>query len=163
MKAGTVLVSAGLAILLHPGCVGTAQQSPAPAPSKGSPFHTVTFASPLPNSERVSLVRILANPEAMDGQAVSVGGYMHLEFEGDQLCLHRDDVEQMIVTNCVWLSLPRRDEALSLNDRYVGVQGVVNAKSRGHMGLFQATIQGVTSLGAVSRADLEQQLKSERP
>ena len=163
MRAATILASAGLAVLFHLGCAGSAHESPAPVRSKGSPFHTVSFASPLPNSERVSLVRILANPEAMDGHTVSVGGYMHLEFEGDQLCLHRDDVEQMIVTNCVWLSLPRRNEGLPLNDRYVGVQGVVSAKSRGHMGLFQATIQGVTSLEAVSREDLEQQLKGEHP
>jgi len=97
----------------------------------------------------------------MDGAPVTVGGFMHLEFEGDQLCLHRDDVEQMLLMNCVWLSLPRRNEGLVLNDRYVAVEGTVNARSRGHFGMFQATIDEVTAIGALSRADMEDWMKRE--
>jgi len=88
---------------------------------------------------------------------------MHLEFEGDQLCLHRDDVEHVILTNCIWLSVPRRQEALALNDRYVSIWGVVNAKSHGHMGLFQGTLEEVTLIIAMPRAALAEQLKSGHP
>ena len=128
--------------------------------SEGPP-HVVTFASAMPRSERVSLVRVLANPDAMDGKAVTVGGYMHLEFEGNHLCLHRDDFEQLIVTNCVWISVPDEKRAMELNDRYVSVEGVVNARRHGHMGLFQAALEGVTSIGSASRADLERQRNRE--
>ena len=123
-----------------------------PSPLYPSP---VVLASPL-YGERVSLVRVLADPKAWHGRAVRVGGYMHLEFEGNQLCLHREDVEFLVLTNCVWLSVPNTPEVMAINDRYVAVEGVVDANSRGHMGMFQAAIDRVTSLGALpSRAALE--------
>jgi len=39
----------------------------------------------------VSLVQLIANPAEWDGKRVMVSGYLHLEFEGNALHLHRDD------------------------------------------------------------------------
>jgi hypothetical protein len=89
---------------------------------------------------------------------------MHLEFEGNMLCLHRDDVEFMLQTNCVWLAAPEGPAVRSINDRYVGVEGVVNADDRGHFGMFQASIQGITAIGALpTRAAMEALSKAQRP
>jgi hypothetical protein len=112
----------------------------------------------------VSLARVLANPSALHGKAIKVGGFAHFAFEGDSLCLHRDDVEYLVVTNCVWLDVPTSPAIRSLNDRYVGVEGVVDAEARGHMGMYQATITQVSQLTALpSRAELEGDQKSVKP
>jgi hypothetical protein len=57
------------------------------------------------------------------------------------------------VTNCVWLDVPQRPEVQALNDRYVGVVGVVDAHSRGHMGMYQASTTEVSQLAAQPRRD----------
>jgi hypothetical protein len=122
----------------------------------------IVLASPL-EADRVSLVSILADAKAWHGKPVRVGGYMHLEFEGNQLCLHRDDVEFLVQTNCVWLDVPPH-QLTGINDRYVALEGVVDAAKRGHLGRYQATIGRVTSIGALpTRAALDRALQDERP
>jgi hypothetical protein len=159
MKAAVALIL-GVALVWHTACSGTKPDSDA---STDPPFRIVRFAPEPAKSEVVSLVRVLANPNAMNGVPVTVGGYMHLEFEGNRLCLHRDDVEQMIRTNCVSLSVPDVKRAMVLNDRYVMVEGVVDGQNRGHLGMLQAGgIGGVTAIAAGSRAALERQNAKER-
>ena len=96
-----------------------------------------------PEEERMSLVRILATPQAVDGQSVFVVGYLHLEFEGRLLCLHKEDVEHRLFANCIWTDIPKTPEVEALSDHYVGISGKVNARARGHMGMYQATVQEV--------------------
>jgi hypothetical protein len=113
------------------------------------------LASPQPDAERVSLARVLATPEALHGKPVKLGGFAHVEFEGSYLCLHRDDVQYRIVTNCIWLDVPLRPETEAVNDQYVAVVGVIDAKSRGHMGMFQAAVTEVSQLAVLpTRAQL---------
>jgi hypothetical protein len=56
----------------------------------------------------VSLVRLLAVPEAFDRKLVRVAGYCHLEFEGDALYLHREDYSARLPVNAVRLDLGDR-------------------------------------------------------
>jgi hypothetical protein len=120
------------------------------------------LASPHPDAERVSLARVLADPSALHGKAVRVGGFAHFAFEGDSLCLHRDDVEYLIVTNCVWLDVPMRPEIRALSDRYVVVEGVIDAKGRGHNVPGDNHASG--RVGALpTRTELEAEGKSREP
>ena len=136
--------------------------TPSSAPSPWSEPPTVVFASPDPHTERVSLARILADPTAMDGKPVAVGGYLRLEFEGNHFCLHKDDVDYLVSTNCVWLYLPDRPDLKVFSERYVAVRGVVNARDKGHMGMLQASIDHVTEIGALpERRALWEHLKGE--
>ena len=107
----------------------------------------VRLAAADPDEERMSLVRVLATPQAIDGRSVFVVGYLHLEFEGRILCLHKDDVEHRLFENCIWVDVPKTPEVEALSDHYVGVGGKVNARARGHMGMYQATIQDVRRVG----------------
>jgi hypothetical protein len=111
------------------------------------------LAPPQADSQRVSLARILADPERLHGKAVRVGGFAHFAFEGNSLCLHRDDVEYLVVTNCVWLDVRLAPEVEALSDRYVAVVGVVDAHNRGHMGMYQAALTDISGLGAQPRRD----------
>lgn len=161
MKSSWALV-VGVVTMWQLACSGDRRQStPAVSVPAPPPYQMIEFASPLQDAAAVSLVRILADADAMHGKAVHVGGFMHLQFEEDVLCLHRDDVSYMLLTNCVWLAVPDRQKALALNDRYVEVQAVVNANEHGHLGAFQSELQGVTSIGALSEEQAARRLKSQ--
>lgn len=54
---------------------------------------------------------------------------MHLGFEANYLCLHRDDVAYRLIANCVWIEVPDREDTRAFSDRYVVVQGVSRAVS----------------------------------
>jgi hypothetical protein len=38
------------------------------------------------------MIQLIANPQAWDGKHVRVIGFLRLEFEGDALYLHREDL-----------------------------------------------------------------------
>src|SRR5215469_2482144 len=52
----------------------------------------------------LSMVDLIANPELFDGAKVLVVGYVHVEFEGRGIYLHKDDFVYHITRNGLWLS-----------------------------------------------------------
>ena len=94
-------------------------------------------ASQRPGNE-VSLIQLIANPERYEGQTVSVSGFLHLEFEGNFICLHREDCEQHLYQNSLWVnpSADLRSHIHELNDHYITLYGQFTAKRGGHMGLW---------------------------
>jgi hypothetical protein len=96
-------------------------------------------------SERVTLLQLLADPDKFDGKQVAVIGYLHLQFEGDTLWLHKEDFDHAIIGNMLSVVVTKdiekkRDE---LNDRYVLVVATFDAKDKGHMGLCSGTLKDV--------------------
>jgi hypothetical protein len=136
-----------------------ASASRTPTPWREPP--SVVLAPSEPSGEHVSLARVLADPQAMDRKAVAVAGYLHLEFEGNHFCLHRDDVDHLVITNCVGIDVPEREDLQALSDRYVILRGVVNARVKGHRGMLQATIEKVSRIDALpDRAALLEHFES---
>ena len=141
-------------------CGAPQQEAPAPPPPKVAPVTPEPKALHLNPRDRktevISLVRILAGPRALQGQPVSVIGYLHLEFEGDSLCLHQEDFERSIRNNCLWINVPPSPEARALSDRYVSVEGYVDAVDKGHEGMYQASIGNIMSIyPAFSRQEIK--------
>jgi hypothetical protein len=95
---------------------------------------------------QVTLLRLLANPEKYDGKEVQVIGYLHLEFEGNGLYLHKEDYDHSILGNMIWVdATPDMQKAIKeINDKYVIIRGVFDAKRHGHMGLFSGTMTKIT-------------------
>ncbi|MDR3157746.1 MAG: hypothetical protein LBU11_01785 [Zoogloeaceae bacterium] len=108
----------------------------------------------------VSLIQLIANPEKYHGKTVLVSGFMHLEFEGHALYLHRDDAMHFLSRNGIWVDwydweegdgeekLRSRNEffdqfLLPHNDSYVVMEGVFNAKNTGHFGLWSGGIEQI--------------------
>jgi len=97
----------------------------------------------------VSLVQLIGNPEQFEGKPVRVVGAFRLEFEGNAVCLHADDVRARISKNCLWISLDYKklastEEVLSsLNGHYVLLEGTFTAKQRGHFGMYSGSLEGV--------------------
>jgi hypothetical protein len=108
----------------------------------------------------VSLVELIANPDWYHGKRVQVVGFVHFEFEGDSIWLHREDYEQMLTSNAVWLSAAPEQERSFGNSRYGLVEGTFNAKRHGHGGLFSGAIELITRLEpAPSREEIDRLLE----
>jgi len=97
----------------------------------------------------ISLINLIATPERFDGKRVRLVGFLRIEFEGNALYLHEEDLRQGITDNAVWIDLPKgtdRKHYAPLSDHYVLVEGRFEANLRGHLNLFSGTITDVTRL-----------------
>jgi hypothetical protein len=101
-------------------------------------------------SDRGTLLQLLANPDKFDGMQVSVIGFLHLQFEGDTLWLHKEDFEQAIVGNMVSVVVTKDIEKKrkELNDRYVIIVATFDAKDKGHMSLCSGTLKDIKNCAA---------------
>lgn len=88
------------------------------------------------------MTQLIANPDKYEGQNVRVIGYLHLEFEGDVLYLHKEDFDHAILGNGIWVDIGREQQKLS--DNYVLLEGVFTAKDRGHMGMWSGTLKDIS-------------------
>jgi hypothetical protein len=98
---------------------------------------------------QISIIQLIADPAAYNGKMVQVIGFLHLEFEGDALYLHREDFEMTLTRNSVWINRPRdltKAQTEAINNHYVLCVGVFQADRNGHMGLFTGEIHQITHL-----------------
>jgi hypothetical protein len=100
--------------------------------------------------EDVSLITLIANPKQFDGHKVRVIGYLNLEFEGNCIYLHKEDYDQSISKNGLWVEmdrdstqLPRIRQCVKKN---VLMEGTFDANIQGHMGLNSGAIKNITRL-----------------
>lgn len=85
---------------------------------------------------KLSLLQLIAVPEKFDQKLVSVQGFLEMSREGDLLYLGREDSENMISHNAIWV---RRTEQTgrnraTLNESYVTVVGKFDANFKEHWG-----------------------------
>ena len=93
----------------------------------------------------VTLVQLIANPDRFDGKLIRVIGFLRLEFEGDVLYLHREDYENAILGNGIWVSVTPAvaKQKATLNMNYVLLEGVFSSGDRGHMGMWSGAIKQI--------------------
>src|SRR5947209_18694060 len=73
-------------------------------------------------AEEVSLIQLIANPQAYDGKTVRIIGFLHLEFEGNVIYLHNEDFRYGIEKNGLWIDVPKgmsQEQMKAVNDHYV--------------------------------------------
>lgn len=112
-----------------------------------------TAGAPAPDPNRpvsVSLIRLIANPDAFDGKLVRVFGYVRVEHEGTSIYLHREDYVKGLSKNGLWLAAsdvaaPGSREA-AVQNRYALIEGRFSAKMTGHMGLWSGSIKDITRM-----------------
>ena len=75
--------------------------------------------------DHVPLLRLLANPEQYDGKDIQLIGFLHLEFEGNALYLHKEDFDHGL-GNDIWIDVTQemRASVKEINDKYVIIRGV---------------------------------------
>ena len=99
--------------------------------------------------EVVSLVQLIATPERFDGRLVAVTGYLHLEFEGEALYLHKEDSDQSIIKNALWVEGNPVLENLrsSLDMHYVRVVGNFHSAYKGLYSAASGSLTDITTAG----------------
>ena len=116
-----------------------------------------------------SLIELVARPEAYDGKRVRVIGFVNFEFEGNGLYVSREDWEQSILRNGVWIDPPPGFESDSApssrqpNQRYVIVEGTFHAGRGGHLGMWSGSLGSVTRLDAWGRDVMQKHRVLSRP
>jgi hypothetical protein len=93
----------------------------------------------------VTLVQLIANPEKFDGQLIRVIGFLEIEFEGDVLYLHREDYENAILADGIWVDVTPEmtKNSKSLSKNYVLLEGVFSARERGHLGMWSGSLKNI--------------------
>lgn len=100
----------------------------------------------------VSLVQLIATPDAFDGKYVVVWGFVHLAHEGTAIYLHREDLEHGLTKNGLWLeannATPEGSKEAQVHKRYALIAGQFAGKKKGHLGLWSGTIRSITRMQA---------------
>jgi hypothetical protein len=91
----------------------------------------------------VSIVELIANPRPYDGKRVRVTGWVHLEFEGDGIYLHRDDEVWGLTKNGLWVSFAPGTSGRACRGGYALVEGTFDAGSHGHLGMWSGSIENI--------------------
>jgi hypothetical protein len=97
-----------------------------------------------PKSENISIISLIANPEKYYGKRVTVSGYMSSEFEGTAIYLSRDDFDNRINKNAIFLLIDS-DNYRFYHKEYVTLDGTFTNGS-GHMGLYSGMLKDVEYL-----------------
>jgi hypothetical protein len=110
------------------------------------------------NTQLVSLVRIIANPQQYSGKPVSVIGYLVVATGGTAIYLSSNDYEHQITANALWVKMnsqmQHNEEKLSMN--YVLLEGVFDS---GHLGLMPYPSGAIVE---VTRCDVWSDTRSPR-
>jgi hypothetical protein len=90
----------------------------------------------------VSIIRILADPESLNGKRVSTEGYMHVKFEEDAIYIDKTSFDNGLTANAIWLSTEGvdRSDLSELSGKYVKITGTYLSGYNGHMGLYSGTL-----------------------
>jgi hypothetical protein len=101
------------------------------------------------DAEDVSLIQLIANPQAYDNKRVRITGFLHLEFEGNVIYLHNEDFRYGLTKNGLWIDLPKdmtKEQIKVVNDQYVICTARFIARMHGHMGLNSGEVTDVSRL-----------------
>jgi hypothetical protein len=97
----------------------------------------------------VSLINLIATPEKYNGRQIRIIGYLNLEFEGNGIYLHKDDYDNGISKNGLWVEMSmdstRLPEIKKSIKKYVLMEGTFDL-SGGHMGAYSGSIKDITRL-----------------
>ena len=98
----------------------------------------------------ISIIQLIANPDAFDGKHVVVSGYVCIEHEGTCVYLHREDSEQALIKNGLWLQVndvaATGTKEAEVNKHYAMVAGRFNAKNQGHLRLCSGSLEQITRM-----------------
>lgn len=94
----------------------------------------------------VSMIELISNPEQYHGKPIQVTGFVKIEFEGTLIYLHREDYEQMLLRNAIWLEVSPEKYEKFTSGGYGVVKGIFNADLHGHMSRFNGAIGSITDI-----------------
>jgi hypothetical protein len=85
----------------------------------------------------ISMIQVLANPQAFDGKRIAVVGFLGLHKDGNILYLHREDEEMALYKNGLNVDFDSpltQDDVVRMNMHYVYLGGIFDAHHVGPLG-----------------------------
>jgi hypothetical protein len=93
--------------------------------------------------ETVSLVQLIASLLRSSGKKVRLIGYVTFQFEGERTYLHKEDFDNGISLNAIWISIPdgiSQSQRAELEQKYVICDGTFVALKHGHDDILQMAL-----------------------
>ena len=105
-------------------------------------------ASPGPEKPRpISVIQLIAGPESVDDAQVIVVGFLDIETEDALLFLHKEDYDNVLLTNAIHIVFPPGSGKITqpANLKYVRIVGTFRARFHGEPALTDITACDVWS------------------
>jgi len=100
----------------------------------------------------VTIKQLLEDPKKYDGRTIRTTGYVYIKFEAN-IISDGPDKKYSLPIHHIWLEVDeniRRNHA-KYSQRYVLVEGTLNAKNGGHMNLSVAAIENIRRFEVVDK------------
>lgn len=100
-------------------------------------------------SIRVSIIQLISNPKQFHKKQIRIIGASTIRFEGNKICLGKDDFTFGISKNCIWLDIASYSDYIDFNQfrdhdpRFALVEGVFNMKENGRFSMFSGSIERI--------------------
>jgi hypothetical protein len=104
-------------------------------------FGASAVAPSTPEPQYVSMVELLANPSSYDGKRVALSGYLYIKGNGedDAVFLHKEDRENWLASNSIWVVELRPEFRASLpGETYAEVVGTFRVRSAATSHFYQS-------------------------
>jgi len=105
---------------------------------------------------RVSIIKLIANPEKYHGKKVAVTGLLHYRFEDSSLYISSESEKWNISENALWVNYadkvevnPLKNTPTTLKDldaKFVSVVGFFDMNNHGHMGSYAGGLKNVSRI-----------------
>ncbi len=107
---------------------------------------TILKGADMKDIQSLSLIEVIANANKYDGHTIRVVGFLNLAFESKALYLSIADSEHSVTKNALWVELDQWDEYKKFNQHYVLLEGVFDAKNKGHLQLYSGSLTNIGRL-----------------
>lgn len=91
----------------------------------------------------ISLIQLIQHPGAYHLKQVRVIGYVSLEFEGKAIYINKEDYENAITKNAIWLDIELTGEVRKNDKHCVLIEGTFDKDKLGHLKMYSGTIEDI--------------------
>ena len=111
-----------------------------------------------PNREfSPSFVDVLANPERFHGHRIRLEGFIHIEFEGNEIYFSKDHADRLMDENALAVSFDKSKVPFDgvgptqFHRKWVSVVGVFDKDGRGHMSRCSGALRDIEQIEELKR------------
>ena len=100
------------------------------------------------DEKKISIIKLIANPALYDKRIVQIKGFVNIEFENNAIFLNKEDCENGIDKNGIWIQISKEEinRVSNFNKKYVRLEGVFDMTNNGHDGNFSGAITKIVKM-----------------
>lgn len=88
----------------------------------------------------VNFVDLLDNPKKYNKKMIKLQGFLHVEFEDHSLYRNEKEFKDDKYRKGIWVGGWKLKNLLPYSEKYVSITGKFDSENKGHMGMFQGSI-----------------------